>query len=966
MAKKDTIIPKDNNIIEVPMEEAMPENYLPYAIEVAKDRALPDVRDGLKPVHRRILYGAYLLKAFPDKPYFKSARIVGDILGKFHPHGDTSVYDSMVIMAQNFSTRAPLIDGHGNWGSIDGDSAAAMRYTEARLTNIALEMIRDIDKNVVDMVANYSDTEEEPKVLPARYPNLLVNGTFGIAVGLATNIPPHNLGEVIDGTLAYIDNNDITTKELMEYVKGPDLPTGGILIGSDSLRGAYETGEGRVTLRAKTSIEKLENGRLGVVITEFPYRKNKAKLLQTISEMTGDKRHAKALESITDIRDESDREGIRAVIEFKKSVDEEMADKVLKYLFKKTDLQCNISFNMVALANGKPETMGLKTILIHYVNHQKEVVTRRTQRELEVAEKRFHIVEGFIKAIDVLDEVIKIIRGSKSKKDAGENLIREFNFTQIQAEAILELMLYRLTGLEIKVFEKEHKELEKLIRGLKKILSSEKELLMVIKDELLKVKEKYGDPRRSKIIEDESEAKIDLEELVVVEDTMVTLSNDGFIKRVSLKYYNRLNLELKDIDYREGDFGKYLIPSNTKDTFVVFTDKGNMYQLKGSMIPEYKWKEKGERLDELIRGLDLNEETIVSAFSFNMFSKSKVIVLINSKGGIKKTSLDNFLSSYSKLSALKLKEGEILVDAYLRDLDEEEKYLRIKTFKGLDFTVSEPELTSSPRNHMSNYMFPLNKEDYILETQVVEEYPMAEFTFGISCKGDIKIYDRVRKDNFNKAKVNSFKDILIFTREGKIYKIPGFMVQNLRDVKINIRDLVDGMSLEDSIVSVISTNDYKDDLGVYTFTSKGYIKKMNFSELQGDISGQVYHKIKENDYVIGANLGSLNEGTAIIVSKDGMGIKFPVDSINNMSRNAQGVIGISLKEEDEAVFGYVVSSEENEIAVTSKDETITISTEEGVEKHIDISTIKLQNRAGRGNTIIPMKIEDKVSKVRLS
>ncbi|MGN0025860.1 MAG: DNA gyrase subunit A, partial [Clostridium sp.] len=339
MAKKVNEIPRDNNIIPILLEEAMPDNFLPYAIEVAKDRALPDVRDGLKPVHRRILYGAYQLKAFPDKPYYKSARIVGDILGKYHPHGDTSVYDAMVIMAQNFSTKEILIDGHGNWGSMDGDGAAAMRYTEARLAPIAMEMLRDIDKDTVDMVPNYSDSELEPKVLPSRYPNLLVNGTFGIAVGLATNIPPHNLKEVIEGVLAYIDNNEITTKELMNYVKGPDLPTGGILIGEKSLLSAYETGEGKVTLRAKTSIEKLDNGRFGIVITEFPFRRNKARLLQTISEMTGDKKHSKALESIVDIRDESDRSGIRSVIELRKAADEEVADKVLKYLFKRTDLQ---------------------------------------------------------------------------------------------------------------------------------------------------------------------------------------------------------------------------------------------------------------------------------------------------------------------------------------------------------------------------------------------------------------------------------------------------------------------------------------------------------------------------------------------------------------------------------------------------------------------------------------------------
>ncbi|WP_315115356.1 DNA topoisomerase (ATP-hydrolyzing), partial [Clostridium intestinale] len=574
MAKKKTEIPQDNNIVRVPLEEAMPDNYLPYAIEVAKDRALPDVRDGLKPVHRRILYGAYLLKAYPDRPYYKSARIVGDILGKFHPHGDSSVYDAMVILAQNFTTREPLIDGQGNWGSIDGDGAAAMRYTEARLAPIAMEMLRDIDKDVVEMVPNYSDSEMEPRVLPAKYPNLLVNGTFGIAVGLATNIPPHNLKEVIDGTLAYIDNNEITTKELMNYIKGPDLPTGGVIIGRESIQTAYETGEGKVVLRAKTSIEKLENGRVGIVITEFPFRRNKAKLLQTISEMTGDKRHAKALEAITDIRDESDRTGIRAVIELRKASDEEAADKILKYLFKKTDLQCNISFNMVALADGKPETLGVKSIITHYVNHQKEVITRRTTKDLENAEKRFHIVEGFIKAINVLDEVITTIRASKSKKDAGINLINKFGFTEPQAEAILELMLYRLTGLEINIFEKEYKELEKTIKKLKKILAEEKELLKVIKAELLEVSEKFANPRRTQIIHDENEGKIDIEELIVVEDVVITLSKDGFIKRIPLKTYARINADPEDIEYREGDFLTYTLNGNTRDSLGVFTDAG--------------------------------------------------------------------------------------------------------------------------------------------------------------------------------------------------------------------------------------------------------------------------------------------------------------------------------------------------------------------------------------------------------
>jgi len=450
---KDNRIPEDQNILNVPLEEAMPDNFLPYAVEVAKDRALPDVRDGLKPVHRRILYGAYQLKAFPDKPYYKSARVVGDILGKYHPHGDSSVYEAMVILAQDFSTRLPLIDGHGNWGSIDGDSAAAMRYTEARLSPGAMEMLRDIDKDTVDFTYNYSDTELEPKVLPARYPNLLVNGAFGIAVGLATNIPPHNMRESIDAVCAYIDKEDITVKELMNHIKGPDFPTGGVLIGGDSLQDAYEKGEGKVVLRANAKVEKLTTGRYGVVITEFPYRKNKAKLLQQIPAMTADKRHQKI----------------------------------------------NVNFNMVALYKGKPETMSLLDMIRYYVEHQREVLTRRTKKELETAMKRFHIVEGFMKAIDIMDEVIKTIRESSSKANAKENLTKNFGFSEEQATAILELMLYRLTGLELKAYVKEHNELKKLIASLEKILSSEKELNKLVKKELLEVAETHGAGRRTMI-----------------------------------------------------------------------------------------------------------------------------------------------------------------------------------------------------------------------------------------------------------------------------------------------------------------------------------------------------------------------------------------------------------------------------------------------------------------------------------
>lgn len=966
MAKKKLEIPKDNNIVRIPLEEAMPDNYIPYAIEVAKDRALPDVRDGLKPVHRRILYGAYLLKAYPDRPYYKSARIVGDILGKFHPHGDASVYDAMVILAQNFSTREPLIDGQGNWGSVDGDGAAAMRYTEARLAPIAMEMLRDIDKDVVEMVPNYSDSEMEPKVLPARYPNLLVNGTFGIAVGLATNIPPHNLKEVIDGTLAYIDNNEITTKELMEFIKGPDLPTGGVIIGKESIQSAYETGEGKVVLRAKASVEKLENGRVGIVITEFPYRRNKAKLLQTISEMTGDKRHAKALEAITDIRDESDRTGIRAVIELKKAIDNEAADKVLKYLFKKTDLQCNISFNMVALANGKPETLGVKPIITHYVNHQKEIVTRRTEKELEIAEKRFHIVEGFIKAIKVLDEVIKTIRASKSKKDAGINLVNQFGFTALQAEAILELMLYRLTGLEITIFEKEYKELEKVIKRLKKILSEEKELLQVIKNELLEVSTKYGNPRRTKIVQDENEGKIDLEELIVVEDVAVTLSKDGFIKRVPLKTYNRSNSDPDDIDYREGDFLKYTLTGNTKDSLVIFTDKGNMYQSKINGIPDMKWKDKGIRVDEIIRTINLENENIVASYTLEEFSEHKVFKFITTKNGIKKSSLDKFISGNSRLQALKLKDEDKLLDVKLVSKDEGERYLRVSTKNGLVFTLKEPKVDISERSANLLSFCSLQKEDEIIQVEYIEEYISEDFIVSIDKKGNIKtIKEGKAPTSSMKTRTSSGEELLIFSSLGKVYKIKSAQIQEVMDIHIN--KVVDSFEKTEEIVDIISIREYYEDQFIYFFSKNGLVKKTLLKEFIGDYNNIQGYKLKNPmDRVVSATLDGENTDI-LIITKKSMGILFDGITVSVMGKSASGVTGISLKDEDEVIVGkslssFIVNGEKcgynyfKKVIITSKNKE---------KKEIPLETIKVQNRAGRGSNIMLMELEDVVDKVVL-
>lgn len=970
MAKKGHDIPRDNNILRIPLEEAMPDNYLPYAVEVAKDRALPDVRDGLKPVHRRILYGAYLLKAFPDRPYYKSARIVGDVLGKFHPHGDSSVYDAMVLMAQDFSTRETLFDGHGNFGSMDGDGAAAMRYTEARLSKIAMEMLRDIDKDTVDMVPNYSDSEMEPKVLPARYPNLLVNGTFGIAVGLATNIPPHNLGEVTDGVLAYIDNPEITTKELMDYIKAPDLPTGGVLIGKNSLLSAYETGEGKVTLRAKTNIEKLENGRYGIVITEFPYRRNKSKILQTISEMTGDKRHQKALEAITDIRDESDRSGIRAVVELKKAADYDTADKILKYLFKKTDLQCNISFNMVALANGKPQTMGLKTIIMHYVNHQKDIVTKRTIKELAMAEKRFHIVEGFIKAIDVLDEIIKTIRESKSKKDAGINLIEKFGFTEIQAEAILELMLYRLTGLEIKVFQKEYAELEKTIKRLRKILENEKELLKVIKIELKEITDRFRNPRRTMIVEDDSEAKIDLEELIVVEDVMVTLSKDGFIKRIPVKAYQRSNAKAEDIEYREGDELKFLFKSNTTENILLFTDKGNMYQVKGINIPEGKWKEKGERVDSIIKTLNLDDENIVEVFSVGVLDGSKSVQFITNRGIIKKSTLDKFQTSYSKIQALKLKENEYVLNIILIDSEEEKRFLEVKTKLGLKFSLELPKIEDTPRNILGTQLFNLIESDEITTVEYINEFEFMTFTVGVTGKGKLKGFARAKSNDRLKINTDSLSTLLLFTDKGNMYKVPAFLISNVVKEEIALENIVDGYSKKEKIIDIYSVKSFDEKKMVYFFTKKGMIKKTSLKEYDTSYSICQAYKFKyENDEVISVCIEE-NSGEVVIVSKKGMAIRFLSESVNAMGRIASGVTGISLKEDDEAISGsiiYTVNNNVDEIAVDdniSKD--ITLVTKNKEKKVIEVSNIRVQNRAGRGTNIMVINLDDEIIETQYS
>lgn len=989
MSKKNAI-PIDQNIINVPLEEAMPDNFLPYAVEVAKDRALPDVRDGLKPVHRRILYGAYQLKAFHDKPYYKSARIVGDILGKYHPHGDSSVYEAMVILAQDFSTRMPLIDGHGNWGSIDGDNAAAMRYTEARLSEVAMEMLRDIDKGTVDYMLNYSDTEEEPMVLPARYPNLLVNGAFGIAVGLATNIPPHNMRESIDAVCAYIDDEKITTEGLLKHLKGPDFPGGGVLIGGDSLVEAYEKGEGKVVLRANAKVEKLSTGRYAIVITEFPFRKNKAKLLQQISAMTADKRDQKALDGIMDVRDESDRDGIRAVIEFKKHVDFETAEKILLYLYKRCDLQININYNMVALYKGKPETMGLKTMVHHYVEHQKEVILRRSQRELDLAKKRYHIVEGFMKAIDLMDELIITIRESSSKANALDNLVAKFGFSKEQGTAILELMLYRLTGLELKAYVKEHKELTKLIASLEKIINSEKVLLNLVKKEILQVKEKYGDDRRTKIIKDEEEAVIDVMDIIVQEDVMVTLSKEGFIKRLPLKNFQRVTSDPSVIDYREGDYLTVLLQSNTKETLYIFTDLGIMYQMKTMDVPEHKWKDKGVRLDNFMKAIDFSEESVVGAFTMDQENHSAVFKMITSKGALKRTAISDFKSKYTKIMALKLKKeeklvcvlmenhrilyentlGNLLPKAYkdlvngsqelvpLNTLPETPYFMRILTKNGLDFTIPEAKVEVTDRMALPDSFLSLPEKDEVYRVHYEQDYAAKAFNLTITAKGEIKSLQRASKaKNLFKVNGESYLDMVIITSMGVYYKLPMYMFENMEGT-VALSNLYEDFTTEERVVGAFTVNKDEEETDlVYLATEMGLVKRTPVEDLKGESASNSVMKFKSSDdrLVYAGKLPEKTEATLLMVSHHGMILRFDVATLNPQLRNARGVTGMKLEEEDLVFFAQVITKEK-ELLVGSK------ANEDEVTK---IKAIKAQNRATRGKKIMSLVLGDEVNKVEV-
>lgn len=654
MSRKDDKTPVvEENILSVPMEEVMHMSMIPYAEHVIMDRAIPRVEDGMKPVQRRILFTMNELGITPDTPYRKCARIVGDCLGKYHPHGDSSVYDALVRLAQDFSMRGTLVDGHGNFGSVDGDSAAAMRYTEARMTPLAMLMLRDIDKDTVPFRLNFDDTLKEPDMLPASFPNLLVNGAGGIAVGLATNIPPHNLRESINAVIAQIDNPDITVDELMQIIPAPDFPTGGILLNTPELRAAYETGRGKLLLRAKTHIEDGTAGRKLIVITEIPYQVNKSAMLEKILRLSEEKKAA--LGCIYDIRDESDRTGMRAVIELRRDAD---VDKVLAYLFKYSDMQVTFGVNMVAIADGKPRLLSLRRMIRYYIRHRKNVITARTQYELDKAKARAHILEGLMIAVDNLDEVIQLIRKSENPKAAKAGLMERFGLTEIQAQAILDMRLQRLTGLEILALRKEYAELLKTIAELEAILNDEKKLMNVIKKELRAVADQFGDDRRTTIEEVHNVVEALVKEEKVAEEALVTFSREGYLRRSWPKAKKAAQPE----DGQPDDPPVYSFETDTDHTLFFFTNIGNCYQLNVGALPEMnKPKDRGSLLSGVLAGLENGEEPVyLMCATAEELNSLPDLLFVTSRGQLKRSAASEYAVKRSKFGALNLREGDSL------------------------------------------------------------------------------------------------------------------------------------------------------------------------------------------------------------------------------------------------------------------------------------------------------------------
>ena len=700
----------EGKILPVDISKEMKKSYIEYAMSVIVSRALPDVRDGLKPVHRRILYSMHELGLTPENGYRKCARIVGDVLGKYHPHGDSAVYDALVRMAQDFSIRYTLVDGHGNFGSVDGDSAAAMRYTEAKMNKITLEMLRDINKNTVDFVPNFDGEEKEPSVLPSRFPNLLVNGSAGIAVGMATNIPPHNLTEVINGVIMIIDNPEVTIDELMTSIKGPDFPTSGIIIGTSGIKDAYKTGRGKILVRARTEIEEV-NGRNRILITEIPYQVNKSKLIENIADLVKNKK----IDGISDIRDESDRDGMRVVIELKRDANPNVT---LNQLYKHTRMQDTFGIIMLTLVNNEPKVLSLKQMLVYYLQFQEEVVTRRTQFNLDKAQARAHILEGLKIALDHIDAVINLIRSSKTTEIARKGLMAEFDLSEKQAQAILDMRLQRLTGLEREKIENEYNELMETIRHLKEILENKSILLSIIKDELIEIKNKYGDERKTEI--QVSNSDINIEDLIDEKEVVITLTHEGYIKRIPADTYSsqrRGGRGIQAMATKEDDFVEHIFITSTHSHILFFTNKGKVYKLKGYEIPEAGRTAKGTNLINLLP-LDINEK-IQAVIAFKEIDKDNYFIMATKNGLIKKTKIDQYTSiRRNGLNAINLKDEDELIQVRMTTGKSE---IIIFTKNGYAIRFSEEDVRPTGRNTTGVKAITLRDSDIAVSMDIVDE-----------------------------------------------------------------------------------------------------------------------------------------------------------------------------------------------------------------------------------------------------
>ena len=780
---------------EVDISKEMRKSFLDYSMSVIVDRALPDVRDGLKPVHRRILHAMNELGIVASKPFKKSARIVGEVIGKYHPHGDTAVYDAMVRMAQDFSYRYMLVQGHGNFGSMDGDGAAAMRYTEARMSKIAMELLRDINKNTVDFGPNYDGEETEPKVMPARFPNLIVNGAVGIAVGMATNIPPHNLTETIDATFAVMDDPDITVMELMDnYIKGPDFPTGGIILGRSGIRQAYETGRGSIITRSKYHVEEMGNGKNRIVVTEIPYQVNKANLISKIADLVREKQ----VDGITYLNDESNRDGIRIVIELRKDVQVEV---VMNQLFRLTSLQTSFGVNMLALVNGAPKQMGIKEMLQHYVDHQIDVVVRRTQFDLKKAEDRAHILEGLRIALDHIDEIIRLIRESQNDAEARSGLMERFKLTEIQANAILEMRLRRLTGLERDKIENEYQELLKTIADLKDILANHSRVIQIIKDELTEVKNRFGDPRRTEI--SEADYSMEDEDLIPVEDVVITMTTNGYIKRMPIDTYrtqNRGGRGVEGMSVNEDDIVELLTTMSTHDYLMLFTNLGKVYRMKGYKIPSAGRTAKGLPVVNLLN-LD-KEEKVRALVPVNPESESEYLLFVTQNGLVKRTPMSEFdsIRQNGKI-AITLRDDDELMGVKETTGDDEiiiagsngkavrfhEDGIRAmgRTASGVKgFNVDGSVVVGVATSRDGTHLLAVSENGYGKRT-AIEEYRLT--TRGAKGVKTINITQKTG-DLVSVRAVNGDEDVMIITNTGIIIRIAveniGIYSRNTQGVKL--------------------------------------------------------------------------------------------------------------------------------------------------------------------------------------